>query len=574
MRRLDHRAAACLIGATLVAGFTVAARAQTEDYFATPWIVAPLPPSSSPSATSSASASPTAQSGIRSNMYSQAIASSAPPAPPVIYSFDVGVDEIATDNVAESENDRVADLGSLFSAGGTITADSERLTGVLSATGTYRRDLNDTQQDQFSEFAYGSGQGVVLPGNLYMSVYGMIDDLATLGGGLQDPLVQAGENTHEYTVGGSPYLVFNLRDIGLNVLRYQVGEGWFTTPAQQQFFGPPPSPLTASTDQSVREDFKMAGTILPRLMSDVSLSGTEDNAGNLESGDLQIATGELLNEYEITRAISVIGGGGYEALHDPEVPVANGQDPIWDFGGRLRPNADSYVLILYGRHNRKSDFAGEVAWRLTPLTDIYASYTDSLASMQQSIAYNNASSLLGPDGAVTDVNFDQNPVIGVLDDTILNAAPGNESAMVPIGIPIGTSNNYTPLQNGLFRTRILSGSARTLLEGQDSIILTAYDVRQISYTPFFVPSSASEGGNLTWSPVLSPSLTGSAAVGYAHGTGLLPGDVYNASVGATYMLSDTLTLALRYDLIHRTAGAGAGGFLQNAVTLGLHKSFD
>jgi hypothetical protein len=144
---------------------------------------------------------------------------------------------------------------------------------------------------------------------------------------------------------------------------------------------------------------------------------------------------------------------------------------------------------------------------------------------------------------------------------------------VPIGVPLGTSNNYSPLQNGLFRTKILSGSARLLL-GDDSVTLTAYNVRQISYTPFFAPSTSSEGANLTWSPTLSERLTGFAIAGYDHGLGFDAGNDYNGALGGTYLLSDTLTLALRYDFIRRVAGAGGNGYLQNAVTIGLHKTID
>jgi hypothetical protein len=554
----------------------LAAHGQTEDYFATPWVVAPSLPQAGAGTTNTATSTtpkPTSQ-GSRSNLYSQSLASSAPSAPPVLYTFNVGIDEIATDNVAETQSNHVSDVTSLFSAGTTITADTERFSGVLSATGFYQREINETALDQFSEFGYASGQATVVPGNLYMSVNGAIDNLSTLGGGIQSPLVQSNQNTHTYTIGGSPYFVTRVGDFGMNVLRYQIGQAWFSN------YAPPPlfpiassGGLAASTDQSVREDFRTAGTIMPRLMSDLSLSGMENDAGNSASGDLQVANGELINEYEVTRSASLIGGAGYESLRDPEVPVVDGQGAIWDFGARLRPNPDSYALIIYGRHDRKSDFAGEIAWRLTPYTDFYASYTDALNTVQQSIIVNNAGSVLGPAGAVTGVNFDQSTVIGVLDDQALNSTPGYDSSLVPIGIPLGTSNNYSPLQNGLFRTKILSGSARSIFDG-DPIALTAYDAQQISLTPFFVSSSSSEGGDLSWSPMFSPSLTGLALVGYAHETGVEVGDVYNAAVGATYLISESLGLDLRYDFIRRQGQSGSGSYIQNAITVGLHKSFN
>jgi hypothetical protein len=549
-----------------------AANAQTDDYFATPWVVAPVPSQiTNPGAPGTTSAS-VAPSSTRSssNLYSQALANQAPSAPPVLYSLNIGIDEIGTDNIADTETDRKADLSSLFSAGGTITADTERLSGVLAATGIYQRDIRDTSLDQFSGYGYANAQATVLPSHVYMSVFGAADDLSSLGGGVQSPLVQSAINTHYYTVGGSPYLVFGIDRLGLDVLRYQIGQSWFSTPAIpiNPFFPSIGQPSSA-TDQSAREDFKIAGTILRRLMSDVSLSANEDNAGSSPSGNFEIANGELINEYEVTRYASLIAGGGYEYLHDPEVPIVDGQGEVWDFGGRLRPDADSYVLLVYGHHDRKSDFSGELAWHLTPSMNFYASYTDSLSTLQQSVVASTAGSVLGPGGAVTGVNFDQSPIIGVLDDTLLNAAPGAQGEIAPVGVPLGTGINSTPAVNGIFRSKILSGSANWVFDG-NPIALTAYDVQQISLTPLVVPSFAAEGGDLSWSPQLWERLTAFALVGYAHELGGLSGDLYNGAVGANYSISDTLTLDVRYDIIRRE---GTGGFLQNAVTLGLHKTF-
>ncbi len=565
---------------TGIAAFAVSAgfeaRAQTEDYFSTPWVLAPVVPQTTTPGTSSTGAGTgtSTQAGSRSNLYNQAIAASAVSAPPVIYSFNLGIDEIATDNVTDSATDRMKDLGSLFSAGTTVAADTERFSGTLAATGTYRKNINDTALDQFEGYGYGNGQATIIPSNLYLNIFGSMDDLSTLGGGPQDTLVQSADETHYYSVGGSPFFVAPIRDVGLNVLRYQIGQTWFVNPPESPgSLNPVIGRITASTGQSVREDFKTPGTILPRLMSDVSLSGMEDDSGNAISGDLQTANGELINEYEVTRSASLIGGAGYESLHDPDVPDVNGQGAVWDLGARVRPNADSYALLLYGRHDRISDFAGEVAWRLTPYTDLYASYSDSLASLQQSIATNNAGSVLGPNGAITGTSYDQNPVIGVLDDSILNGMPGQDAGLVPLGVPVGSANNTTPLENGLFRTKLLSSSARTIFDG-DPIVLTVYDVRQISLTPQFSPSSSAEGGNLSWSREFSESLSGSVLLGYAHDTGVEGGDSYNGSVGANYRISDSTGVDLRYDYIRRLAGGGAPGYVQNAITLGLHKYFN
>jgi len=570
------KAASVGAAALLSLGSQLPCEAQTAGYFATPWVVAPLSQEVTNPGTPQvpSSAVPPLGTGVASNLYAQATAAATPNAPPVQYVFNAGVDEIGTDNIALTEVDRQADLSSLLSAGATVSADTARLSGIISATGVYQRNIVDTGLDQFNAYGYANGQGTLVPGNLYIDVNGSADGLARQGTGLQNPLLQSAQDTHDYTISGSPYLVTRLDDFGVNLLRYEIGQSWFsnnTGPVAAPGFAL--GPITSSTDQTAREDFRAAGTIVPRLMSDVSLGAIEDDAGSSISGDLQQANGELLNEYEVTRAASLIAGAGYEALHDQDVPLVNGQGPIWDIGGRLRPDADSSFILVYGRHDRNTDFGGELQWRFTPYTGIYASYTDYLSAAQQSLIASNAASALAPIGAVSGVNYDQSTVIGVLDDTALGGAPGTEATEAPLGIPLGISNNFLPLQNGLFRIKQLNTSVQSALWG-NPVALTAYYVRSASFTPLLAPSSDSDGVNLSWLPALSPNLSGLAIVGYAHvSSSAFGSDFYNAAAGATYLLSDSLSLVLRYDFIRNETRLGSGGYTENAVTLGLHKSF-
>ncbi len=560
-----------------------AADAQTADYFTAPPDVPAQPvtnilplPSQPPAGTQQTTPAPElagGQIGSDSNLYAQSLAAAQPNTPPVLITFNAGIDEIATDNVAETRADRQSDLSSLFSAGATLSGDSTRFTGVLSGTGIYQRNINDQGLDQFSEYAYGSGHANILPASLFLDIDGAVDNLSREGGGLQNALVQSGQATHSYTLAGSPYLRTNVDEVGINVLRYQIGQIWYANNTSELSLpGSNIGAITASTDQLAREDFRMPGTLIPRLLSDVSLSANETSQENSPVGTLKVSSGELINEYEITRSASLIGGAGYEYLHDQDVPVIDASGAVWDIGGRLRPNPDSSVLVDYGHHDGKSDLAGEVVWRLTSLTDIFAAYTDSLTSSQQFQIGNVLGSSLAPGGAVSGVTFEQNPLIGVLDDTALNDEPA-EAGLVPLGIPIATSGNYSPLQNGLFRIKSFSASGRSLLIG-DPIVLTLYDVEDDSLTPELAPSSSVDGVNLSWSPGLSPQLSGLALLGYSRQRGAFEASDYNAAVGASYRLSDTLSLNLRYDFIRQESAQGLGGYLQNAVTIGLHTSFN
>ena len=108
----------------------------------------------------------------------------------------------------------------------------------------------------------------------------------------------------------------------------------------------------------------------------------------------------------------------------------------------------------------------------------------------------------------------------------------------------------------------------------DPLVLTASDAQYVSLTPLLAASTSSEGGDLSWSPGLSPHLSGFVDIGYAHLTGAQQSNVYSAAVGATYLLSESISIVMRYDYIRRQADPNLSGYIQNAVTLGLHKSFD
>jgi hypothetical protein len=492
----------------------------------------------------------------------------------VIMSFNAGIDEVATDNIAESYADRMNDLTSVFSLGTSITADTQHLSGIIAATGTYQRNIVDTSQDQFAGYGYANARATLLPGNLFINLNGSADDAARLGGGLENSFAQSADNTHTYTVAASPVLAFDIRGVGDNSLSYQLARTWFTgNTGAIELPGLSVGSLTPATEQELREDFRMAGTALPRLKTNVVLSASLDDSGNPFSGNLLRETGEVINEYEITRSTSLIGGAGYENIRDTEVSTATGQGIVWDAGVRLRPNIDSSILLVYGHHDQNSDFAGELEWRATPLIDFYARYSDSLGTGQQSLIGNTAGSLLGPEGAVADVTYDQSPVVGVLDEQTLSSQPGEDASLAALGIPLGISDSYSPLQSGLLRIKTLSGSAQ-YSAGDGPVVLTAYDVQDISLTPLEVPSSTSEGANISWSPPLTEQLTGVATANYSHVLGGAPGDIYGAGVGLNYLATASWSLSLRYDFIWRQSPVRSAGYTQDLLTIGIHKSFD
>jgi uncharacterized protein (PEP-CTERM system associated) len=245
----------------------------------------------------------------------------------------------------------------------------------------------------------------------------------------------------------------------------------------------------------------------------------------------------------------------------------------------LRPNPDSYILLTYGRHDLKSDFAGELWWQLTDLSTVYAAYTDSIANTQQSLTGNDSVSQVGPDGAAAGVNFNQSTLIGTLDDPILNAGPGGQAGGSPLGVPLTDINNALPLQNGLFRNKLFRSTARTTIDDNNPLSLTIYYLQSTQLTPTgsfnsqMGQTETTAGGIFSWSRPLTPGLSGLMSAGYNHSS-QGNADIYNGTLGLTQILSQSLSVVLRYDFIYRDAHPSASGYLQNVITIGLHKTFN
>lgn len=546
-----------VMGATGLQGAIDRAGAQTAGYFSG---------LSSPGAIT--------QGGSNSQLYNASRAILQPNAPPMLFSANIGVDGILTDNAEQTAGDRERDFSSVFSAGGILTADTVRFSGLLSATATYQAYANNSQFDQWAGYGFGNVRGIVLPSVAYIDFFGSADDAVRTGGGIEKSFIQPDQNTHYYSAGASPVLVLPFARSATSFTQYRISRVWFVNNTQRiDIPGLSLGPVSNETDQSLREDLRLPGAIAPRLLTDVSLNASDTDTGNSFSGDLKRASAEWINEYEITRAVSGIFGAGYEDVSNTSVPSAGDRGMIWDVGARVKPNADSYLLLVYGRHDGFTDFAGELAWRIGPRTDLYAEYSDSLTTAQQGFTGGNAGAVLAPDGAVTGITYNQNPLIGVLDDSLLNGGPGSDSILPALGIPIGTADNLSPLQDGLFRVRQLSGSARWLGDA-NQLVLTGYYADNQSLTPLETPSSTISGGNLSWSRSLVPSLTGQAQIAYSRVSGTEDADLYQFSAGADYLASETISLSLRYDLIwHKAIGNGAG-YVQNAITLSIRKSFD
>ncbi len=537
-----------------------------------------LPGSAVPSTTSPppATAPAAAPAGSRdaTNLYDDllAVASGAgdPNAPAWLFVPHLTWAEIATDNARHSETNKQSDLISVLGAGLTASANAPQLTGIFTYQALVRRALNVTRRSIISQYGFATAHATLVPDFLYLDVHGKADEIVRGQVQTTNPLLLDSSNTSQiYLLTVSPDAKSRVGDIGILDVRYAFNEFWRDRNTGAIVIpGAVINPLGGTTQNEAHGDFRMQGTLAAPLMSD--LTGYASDTSTTRFGTLKKAFSEFINEYQFTRGISGIAGGGYEWLADERFATLTGQGPTFDAGFRLKPNVDSSILLLYGRHDLKTGVSGEIQWVLTPNTTFYGAYTNSISSTQQGLISSNASSRVGPGGPSSGVDFSQNPAIGTLNDPSYAPDYGGD-INANSGLPLSDMNFFGAGQNGFFRTKV---ARATLYSDLDiyTVSIRAYHIELTSLTGSLPAYRQLNGAIASVSTLVSGDVSTTLETGYVS-PGLDRAKLLTAAAIANYRINQTLRATLRYDFNRRLAGTAGNGFTANSVTIRLMKTF-
>ena len=274
--------------------------------------------------------------------------------------------------------------------------------------------------------------------------------------------------------------------------------------------------------------------------------------------------------YAVTRTITLLGGVGYQDLRFNSVPVTRIQEPTWNVGTRLAPNADSTITVLYGRHDGFASVSFDGNYSPTARTRLFGRYSTGLTTGAEDQQALLQSTSVGPTGLLVDSTT---------------------------GVPVGGGGLFGT-QNGLSKVRRLSVGASLLLN-RDTFSASVSNedrttvVNSTSFTGTAVPAGTSTSGtfgSLSWQHELSPIMTSTASVSYGvtSNVGALLGTGSNQSqkslsftAGLSRTFTETLTGNVNYLHSERLGGGQAstvpaqlgGNFTQNTLLVGLRKSF-
>jgi len=481
-----------------------------------------------------------------------------PNAPAILIQPFLSVGERFTDNVNFSHSDRIAAAETSLIPAISISADTPRLRGVLSAQVAGNLYVPAAGLDQVIGNVFGSGTATIAPDRLFVDANTAITQGSTLPGlGFVSPsLLPRTQQTQIFATTISPYLRESFDGMVDTELRYRFGATNFggntaaaVTPQANNLANGilNEGSFIAATGQN----FERALSRLTIDASDFNSSATNRNTQFNSYNDLQ---------YRITPDISALARIGYQNLQYPLAPLASFAGVTWLAGGRLGlgPNY-GYVSLEYGRQQGVYGFTGSANYHVTPTITVVASLVQGVSSPGQYLQGSLANATLDPYGSIVD-QFS--------------------------GLPTAFYSPGLGLTNGVYKQHLFNGQITDSI-GPNRYSLYGYYTNQQSLTPPITAPTKSIGGYATWNRDIRPDLNGSASVGYANTANAVAvntvtpvGTVntFNANIGVNYLFARNLTGSVFYTLAYQPNGAvvtggRSGDIVVNSLQFLLRKAF-
>jgi uncharacterized protein (PEP-CTERM system associated) len=278
---------------------------------------------------------------------------------------------------------------------------------------------------------------------------------------------------------------------------------------------------------------------------------------------LQGASSEVFSNtlsYAVTRTLVVNAEIGHEDISYGGDDPYKINDVTWNGGLVWTPSPDTSVSLGYGHQQGGSSFNLDATYATSADTRVYARYSQGVGTNAQNL---------------------QNAV---------NTSTVNASGITidrTTGMPIQTTNNFFPLQPGVFRTT--SGSVSgVLLWPRDlfNVGLQYQSTTQLTNgvsvnIPGTSSSTTGTYGSFTWTHDLSDSLHTNFLVQYGVSTGTIGNNTSQSSilvnVGLNYDITDTLSSSVQATYTTQPTGidgeTGTSNEAREIVIVSVHKTF-
>src|ERR1700744_970883 len=94
------------------------------------------------------------------------------------------------------------------------------------------------------------------------------------------------------------------------------------------------------------------------------------------------------SQLRLSSSLQLLGSVGYEDLRYSNFTFANVNDPTWYAGFRWQDAKDAYIQLTYGNRQGARSFAGDAKYPVTPLTSVFANYSETVTTPQQQVLNN------------------------------------------------------------------------------------------------------------------------------------------------------------------------------------------
>lgn len=505
-----------------------------------------------------------------------------------VISPSVGLDVGVTDNALETQRTRRADVFTTLSPAVVISRETSRVRLDLSYSPLLYAYANNASQTRIDQYFNGSVATVIVPDLLFLDLRGSISQQSRTGalGGSAVNTYNPRDQVQTITVSATPYAEHRFNGWGTGRVGYSILRTLQDPRSSNtNFLNNDPNAGLQSLNNS---GLGITGNLTTQRERGTFITGENLGRFNLittaeavqyyGAGAYHGAYRNLVSQdvgYAVTRTVTVVVGGGYQDLFFSGTPGYRLSEPIWNFGVRWTPQADTTISVGYARRDGANGLYLDAAASPTARTRVFARYSEGLstdAEDQQSLLQ---STTVGTTGLIT--------------DTVT-------------GAPVSSTSSLFGTQNGLYRLRRFSVSGSLLLtrdainvsvinEDRSNISATSFgpSAGGTSFLPILPAGSSSNGtfGTVSWSHELSPVLTGTTSVTYGttRYSNLGNGQTNTSDTSITglaalsYIFTPTLSGSVRYSYTERTSNRPLslfgmqGSYTENQIVAGLRKSF-
>ncbi|MFO1056652.1 MAG: TIGR03016 family PEP-CTERM system-associated outer membrane protein [Dongiaceae bacterium] len=413
--------------------------------------------------------------------------------------------------------------------GGRMSLDlAASLNGIL-----YARDgsLDDVNLD-LSE----ASRTELIPELLFLDTRAVVTQLATGPG----DAVSGSQNSSQQgstiaTLLISPYLRNHFGDFADSELRYTYGQVLSPSGDVGNEFSNDLSAVLSSGTRFSRLRWTLTGN------ADFTIQGGSSGDGGGSARDTYRLLAKADVEYAISRQWALLGGLGYERIHDETLD----EEPngiIGDAGFRWRPGPRLTLVLLFN-HRFDSNFpSGELSYQIGPSTLLTASYSEGIETGQ---------------GLLTeDVGFLTTDESG----NFIDARTAQLFSLETGGLGI---------DNSAFRQRLFTVDLTSTI-GRNDLSANAYYVRREGGQE---GNETGLGGSLGWRRELSELDRIGATVRYEYVSHNQTDNLVNLGLSYSHRLSETLEAVVLYSFTNQFSTSEDDRFRENVVTVGLVKTF-